>query len=169
MIFLLICKNWQDYFVLYCILKQYNNEGNDFMFCLKCGSHNNQEDYFCSKCGNQLYNNQLATKSDHMSQNPSQYVSMTSDKNKSTAQRLCIISFVCAFITLGITKCETDVHPLLYLLVLFSGAHRFYVGKIGTSILYMFTFGLFFIGILIDLFKISMGQFTDNVGQPLRK
>lgn len=34
------------------------------------------------------------------------------------------------------------------------GAHKFYLGKIGMGILYIFTLGLFGIGIIIDLFTI---------------
>ena len=34
------------------------------------------------------------------------------------------------------------------------GAHRFYEGKIGTGILFMFTFGLFGIGWLVDIIRI---------------
>jgi TM2 domain-containing membrane protein YozV len=36
----------------------------------------------------------------------------------------------------------------------FFGAHRFYFGKPLTGILYFFTFGLFFVGWIIDLFLI---------------
>ena len=36
----------------------------------------------------------------------------------------------------------------------FLGGHKFYEGKIGTGILYLFTGGLFLIGWLIDLFNI---------------
>ncbi|MBP5306230.1 MAG: TM2 domain-containing protein [Lachnospiraceae bacterium] len=34
------------------------------------------------------------------------------------------------------------------------GAHKFYDGKIGMGILYIFTFGLFGIGIIIDIISI---------------
>lgn len=49
------------------------------------------------------------------------------------------------------------------------GIHRFYVGKIGTGILYMLTFGFFGIGSLIDLIKIIAGKFTDKNGNYIRR
>lgn len=72
------------------------------------------------------------------------YVTVTSDKSKKVALLLCIF--------LG---------PL--------GAHQYYVGKIGKGILYTCTFGLFFIGWFVDIFKIAFGNFRDNTGAPLRQ
>ncbi len=72
------------------------------------------------------------------------FVTATSDKKKRTALLLCIF--------LG-----------------FFGAHQFYVGKIGKGLLYFFTVGIFGIGWFIDIFKIALGSFTDNVGAPLRQ
>lgn len=71
------------------------------------------------------------------------YVTSTSDKKKTTALLLCIF--------LGGL-----------------GIHRFYVGKIGTGIIYLLTGGIFGIGWIIDIIKIATGGFTDNVGAPLR-
>lgn len=42
------------------------------------------------------------------------------------------------------------------------GAHRFYVGKIGTGILQLFTLGFLGIWTLIDFILIIVGSFTDN-------
>lgn len=47
------------------------------------------------------------------------------------------------------------------------GIHRFYVGKIGTGLLYLFTGGLGGIGWFIDLILILVGSFRDKAGFPL--
>lgn len=71
------------------------------------------------------------------------YTTITSDKNKDTALLLCIFGGL-------------------------FGLHQFYVGKIGKGLLYLFTFGLFMIGWIIDIFSILSGSFKDNAGAPLR-
>ncbi len=47
------------------------------------------------------------------------------------------------------------------------GLQRFYVGKIGTGILWFLTGGIFGIGQLIDVIMIIVGQFKDRYGKPL--
>lgn len=75
--------------------------------------------------------------------NVTNYVTVTSNKSKTVALLLCIF--------------------LGYL-----GVHQFYVGKVGLGLVYMFTFGLFGIGWMVDVIRILLGSFRDNVGAPLR-
>lgn len=49
------------------------------------------------------------------------------------------------------------------------GVHRFYVGKIGTGILWILTGGCFGIGYLVDLIKIICGKFTDKKGNVIQR
>ena len=65
-------------------------------------------------------------------------------KSKTTALILCLVGF------LGI-----------------AGLHRMYVGKVGSGILHLFTYGICGIGTVIDLISILSGGFRDSYGQPL--
>jgi len=49
------------------------------------------------------------------------------------------------------------------------GIHRFYVGKIGTGILMLVTFGGFGLWTLIDFIMIAIGKFSDKQGNALAR
>jgi TM2 domain-containing membrane protein YozV len=53
---------------------------------------------------------------------------------------------------------------LLTILLGWAGIHRFYIGKVGTGVLYFLTFGLFGIGWLIDIISAASGNLTDKAG-----
>lgn len=47
------------------------------------------------------------------------------------------------------------------------GVHRFYVGKIGTGIVWLLTGGVFGIGWIVDIVLIAVGNFKDKQGNVL--
>ncbi len=68
--------------------------------------------------------------------------------------------------------CAPQSRLVALLLCLFGGTmglHRFYVGKIGTGIVYLCSWGCMGIGVVIDLISIVSGTFTNKQGRPLRK
>ena len=75
------------------------------------------------------------------------------------------------YIARYLRPCRRDLVLAMLLCIFVGGAgiHRFYAGKIGTGILYLFTGGLFGIGWLIDLVKIATGKFTDKNGNVVQK
>lgn len=67
----------------------------------------------------------------------------------------------------GASPKERVVALLLCFFLGLFGAHRFYVGKVGTAILMILTFGGFGIWALVDLILIIVGSFTDSEGRRL--
>jgi TM2 domain-containing membrane protein YozV len=61
----------------------------------------------------------------------------------------------------GVTLTLTILFGLL-------GIHRFYVGKVGTGVLYLFTAGLLGFGWIIDIFTVLFGNFTDKTNSFIR-
>ena len=48
------------------------------------------------------------------------------------------------------------------------GIHRFYVGKIGTGIVWLLTGGCLGVGWLIDFIRVLIGNFTDKEGNAIK-
>lgn len=59
------------------------------------------------------------------------------------------------------------VASLLCVFLGYFGVHRFYVGKIGTGVLQLLTFGGFGIWYLIDVVMIAFGEFKDAQGNKI--
>ena len=126
------------------------------MRCPNCGWENPPENNHCGSCGAGLpvsgpyYQQSYSAGRPYASCTPpySSPVSPLPVSPVSPSHR-CAAFFLCLF--LGVL-----------------GIHRFYVGKIGTGLLYLFTGGLFGIGWLIDLIMSACGSFTDKAGLPLK-
>jgi hypothetical protein len=95
----------------------------------------------CSHCGKNMSDEAFARpECGHSNQNTAN--SNASSKNVFTAILLCIFFGV-------------------------FGAHRFYVGKIGTGVIQLLTLGGFAIWAPIDLTMLILGKFTDKAGRVL--
>lgn len=114
------------------------------MVCSNCGREYQGTQCACGfVAGQQPYAQQPYAQQTVYVQQPVVAVPMVSPKSKIAALLLCLF--------LGAI-----------------GVHRFYVGKVGTGILYLFTGGLFGIGVLVDLILIACGSFRDNMGLYLK-
>lgn len=67
----------------------------------------------------------------------------------------------------SVSKKDKTIALMLAIFLGGIGAHRFYVGKVGTGIIYMFTGGLFGIGWIADIVMILTGRFKDEFDLPL--
>ncbi len=106
--------------------------GAETKFCSECGAKIAKKAVICPQCGCQVETidskqsqPQIVINNSNQNQQNSGVNHGYGAKNKWVALLLC---FFCGFF----------------------GAHKFYEGKIGMGILYLFTFGLFGIGEVID-------------------
>ncbi len=112
------------------------------MYCNKCGKEIDDEALICPYCGCGTVNyirDQAKAEARAQTQPPHP---APGQKTRTTALLLCIF--------LGGL-----------------GAHRFYVGKIGTGVLWLLTLGFGGIGTIVDLICIICGTFTDEFGNAL--
>lgn len=103
---------------------------------------------FCSKCGREVADNASFCQSCGFQMKPDNVTSTPTNQPISAPKNKWTVFLLCLFLG-GL------------------GVHRFYVGKVGTGILYLLTFGLFGIGVLVDLVLILLGNFKDGSGQLL--
>lgn len=117
------------------------------MYCSKCGKELVDTAVICPGCGTPtpLYNQQAAQSQ------PSQQVNVVVNQSDKVA-----VGMKNKWVTL----------VLCVLLGVF-GVHRFYVGKIGTGLIWLFTIGVFGFGWIVDVVMIATGSFVDVYGNRL--
>lgn len=112
------------------------------MYCRNCGAEIKDNVAYCPTCG--LSTNQQS----QQPQTPHVTVINNTPGYSYIRKSKWVAFFLCLF--LGVF-----------------GIHRFYVGKVGTGILWLLTGGMFCFGWIIDLIIILFGGFRDKAGQPL--
>ena len=103
----------------------------DTKYCEYCGNKVIKEAVICTNCGKQL--EKLQTEENYS--NPQIIINNTNTVSDNLRKK----------------QCDKWISFLLCFFLGFFGAHKFYEGKAGMGILYIFTGGLFFIGWFIDL------------------
>ena len=125
-------------------------------FCRHCGAQIDADVIICPNCGKQV--EELKT------------------QNQQAAQPQIVINNANANTNTNTNTAGSAAYPykskttalILCLLVGWLGIHRFYVGKTGTGLIWMFTFGLFGVGVAVDFILILLGSFRDKAGMPLQ-
>lgn len=105
-------------------------------YCESCGNQIHIDAVICPKCGRQV--EKIATMENN--QNPQIVINNNNSNNFNSAYMK--------------KECDKWISLLLCVFLGFFGAHKFYEGKTGLGILYIFTAGLFCIGWFIDFFVI---------------
>lgn len=103
-------------------------------FCEFCGNKVAIDAVICPKCGKQLEE----LKTEENKSNPQVIINNSNTINGNVGRK----------------QCDKWVALLLCIFLGFLGGHKFYEGKGGMGVLYIFTCGLFGIGIIVDLISI---------------
>lgn len=109
-------------------------EGNQrTKFCKFCGAKIPEQAVICTSCGGQVEILKNEPQSNVVIQNSNNNVNQNFNGARAGSEKNKWIAFLLCLFLGGI------------------GAHKFYEGRIGMGILYIFTLGLFGIGWLVDL------------------
>lgn len=125
--------------------------------CPVCGAP--MENDVCGYCGYKIKKEEVAP------------IQANANQQSSAPQPQIIINnqnVVTNGIIAGVSRKNKTTALLLCIFLGIFGIHRFYVGKIGTGLVYMFTGGIFGIGWIIDIVLIVTGNFKDSFDLPLR-
>lgn len=114
-------------------------------FCSHCGKSIDAQAVICPLCGCQVEQMTAATPNIVIN-NANTNTNTNTQVQKQTAAPVVVM---------GRPK-NKWVAVLLCLFLGYLGGHKFYEGKIGMGILYCFTCGLFFIGIIADLIALLL-------------
>lgn len=109
------------------------------VFCKFCGNKIPAQAVICTHCGCQV-----SEMSQQAAAQPQQIV-INNSNNNSNVNNVGM---------LGIRPKNKWTAFFLCLFLGFFGAHKFYEGKAGMGILYIFTCGLFVVGVIVDLITI---------------
>ena len=110
-------------------------------FCKECGGKINKKAIICPLCGCQIEE----TKTEAA---PQQIIINNSNQNQNTNTNFN------ATVPIGARLRHKWTAFFLCLFAGFFGAHKFYEGRIGSGLLYLCTFGLFFFGWFFDLISL---------------
>ena len=109
-------------------------------FCKHCGEKIPEDAILCTYCGRQVEelkssqpNIVINNSNDSVNTNTNQNTNINSNAHSKNEKNKWIAFILCLFFG-------------------YFGIHKFYEGKIGLGVLYFFTFGLFGIGWIIDMF-----------------
>ena len=116
-----------------------NNEKTKF--CKHCGAKIPEDAVLCTACGRQVEEIKGAAETPQVIINNS-----NANSNANSNTNVGVIP--------GLKLCNKWISFFLCLFLGFLGAHKFYEGKGGMGVLYIFTAGLFGIGWIIDLISI---------------
>lgn len=123
------------------------------MKCPNCGAPVNADSRFCSYCGESL----AADKPREKQEIHIHYHQEVRQEQPTRVEHVYIPKET-------FSRKNRAVALLLCLLLGVFGAHKFYLGKFWVGVLYIFTYGLFGIGLLIDLVVLIAGNPTDKKG-----
>ncbi len=151
-----------------CIVIQRNYWRCAFMKCANCGAEILTSANFCQYCGSgqkPQYVNQQSSQQPIIIQN----IIKNSDDVQDSGTRRVVTERrqEVEYIRVQASDKSRWCALALCLVLGWLGVHRFYTGKTATGTIYLFTFGVFGIGIFIDFFLILFGNFTDKWGRRL--